>query len=133
MNDDLYDLGTMTRRDVLGDEVDSAVLATNGFTRDFERDMTRREWGDLWSRPGLDRRTRISITLAMLVIQGLEEELAVYVRAAIRNGVTLDEIMEIINQAGMYAGAPVARRAFAVASAAVRDIPEADERSTSDI
>ena len=133
MNDDLYDLGTKMRRDVLGDDVDRTLLASDEFAREFEHDMTRREWGDVWSRPGLDRRTRISITLAMLVLQGMEQELGVYIRAALRNGVTMDEIMEIINQAGMYAGAPVARRAFAVARTAARGVPEAEQQGTADI
>lgn len=127
VNDDLYDLGTRTRLEVLGDaEVGSKVPATDEFTKDFEHEMTRLEWGEVWSRPGLDRRTRITITLAMLVMQGLDDELAVYVRAAIRNGVTVDEIFEVIRQAGLYAGAPMAHRAFAVARSAVAGLPSAE-------
>ncbi len=127
VNDDLYDLGTKTRLEVLGDaELGSRLPATDEFTKDFEHEMTRREWGEVWSRPGLDRRTRITITLAMLVMQGLDDELAIYVRAAIRNGVTIDEIFEIIHQAGLYAGTPMAHRAFAVARAAVVDLPSAE-------
>jgi len=129
MSDDLYELGLKTRREVLGDtEVDTTLAATDGFTEDLEREMTRYAWGEVWSRPGLDRRTRISITVAMLAVQGLEEELAVYVRAAIRNGITIDEVMEIIHQAGLYAGAPMGNRALAVVRDAVLDFPKGDAK-----
>ena|ERR1039457_2539894 len=107
-------------------EVDTALAATDAFTEDMEREMTRYAWGEVWSRPGLDRRTRISITVAMLAVQGLEEELAVYVRAAIRNGITIDELTEIIHQTGLYAGAPMANRALAVVRDAVLDSPKGD-------
>jgi alkylhydroperoxidase/carboxymuconolactone decarboxylase family protein YurZ len=125
--DDVYELGLKTRREVLGDaEVESSMSAPDEFTQDFEHEITRREWGQVWSRPGLDRRTRICITVALLAAQGFEEELTVYVRAAIRSGVTTDEIIEIIQQTGLYVGAPTAHRALAVAREALLDRPSSE-------
>jgi 4-carboxymuconolactone decarboxylase len=104
------------RREVLGDaHVDRAVAGVDAFTADFQDFITRYAWGEVWTRPGLDRRVRSCITLAMLAALGHEHELAMHVRAALRNGVTADEIKEVLLQAAIYAGVPAANRAFAVA------------------
>jgi 4-carboxymuconolactone decarboxylase len=104
------------RRAVLGDaHVDSAVERTTGFTADFQDFITRYAWGEIWTRPGLDRRTRSLITLASLVALGREEELAMHVRAARRNGVTVEELQELFLHCAVYAGVPAANGALAVA------------------
>ena len=108
--------GMRIRREVLGDEhVDRAVEATTDFTRDFQDLITRYAWGEIWTRPGLDRRTRSAITLTALTALGHHHELAMHVRAARRNGLTPDEIKEVLLQAAIYCGVPAANRAFAVA------------------
>ncbi len=108
--------GTTVRREVLGDaHVDRATAGTDAFTADFQDLITRYAWGEIWTRPGLDRRTRSAITLAMLATLHHDDELAMHVRAALRNGLTRDEIKEILLQVAIYAGAPAANRAFAVA------------------
>jgi 3-oxoadipate enol-lactonase/4-carboxymuconolactone decarboxylase len=105
-----------TRREVLGDDhVDRAQAGTTGFTADFQDLITRYAWGEIWSRPGLDRRTRSCITIAMLVATGREHELAMHVRAGLRNGLTPDEIGEILLQCAVYCGVPAANGAFAIA------------------
>ena len=110
------DQGMSVRRAVLGDDhVDRAAAATTGFTADFQDLITRYAWGEVWARPGLDRRTRSCITLAMLAALGHEEELAMHVRAALRNGLRADEIKEVLLQVAVYAGVPAANRAFRVA------------------
>jgi 4-carboxymuconolactone decarboxylase len=108
--------GMRVRREVLGDEhVDAAVQRTTAFTADFQDLVTRYAWGEIWARPGLDRRMRSCITLAMLVALGREEELAMHVRAALRNGVTPDEVKEVLLQCAIYCGVPAANGAFAIA------------------
>jgi 4-carboxymuconolactone decarboxylase len=110
------------RREVLGDEhVDSAVAATNAFIEPFQDFITRYAWGEVWSRPGLDRRTRSCITLALLVALRLEDELAMHVRAALRNGVTADEISEVLLHSAVYAGVPAANAAYKAAQRALRE------------
>ena len=110
------DDGMTTRREVLGDEhVDSAVAGTTEFTAEFQDLITRYAWGEIWSRPGLDRRTRSCITIMALVATGREHELAMHVRAALRNGVTPDEIKEVLLQCAVYCGVPAANGAFAIA------------------
>jgi 4-carboxymuconolactone decarboxylase len=107
---------------VLGDaHVDQATAATTDFTADFQNLITRYAWGDIWSRPGLDRRARSCITLAMLAAMGHDEELAMHVRAALRNGLTTDEIKEVLLQVAIYAGVPTANRAFRAAQQALDD------------
>jgi 3-oxoadipate enol-lactonase/4-carboxymuconolactone decarboxylase len=104
------------RREVLGDEhVDRAVAGTDAFTHDFQDLITRYAWGEIWTRPGLDRRTRSCITLMALTALNHHEELAMHVRAARRNGLTADEIGEVLLQAAIYCGVPAANRAFAIA------------------
>jgi 4-carboxymuconolactone decarboxylase len=111
-----FDRGMRTRREVLGDEhVDEAIARTTGFTEDFQDLITRYAWGEIWSRDGLDRRTRSCITLTALVALGREEELAMHVRAALRIGLTPDEIKEVLLHSAVYCGVPAANGAFAVA------------------
>lgn len=108
--------GMRIRREVLGDEhVDRAIAGTTPFTEPFQEFITRTAWGDVWARPGLDRRTRSCITLAVLTALRAEGEIAMHVRAAIRNGVTADEIAEVLLHTSVYAGVPAANAAFAIA------------------
>ena len=108
--------GMTVRRAVLGDEhVDRAVATTTSFTEPFQDLITRYAWGDIWSRPGLSRAERSMITLAMLAALQHENELAMHVRAALRNGLTPEQIQEVLLQVAVYAGVPAANRAFAVA------------------
>jgi 4-carboxymuconolactone decarboxylase len=108
------------RREVLGDEhVDRAVAATTPFTAGFQDLITRYAWGDLWSRPGLERRTRSLVTIALLAALGHDEEVAMHVRAALRNGATPDEIAEALLHVAVYAGVPAANRAFKLAQQAL--------------
>jgi 4-carboxymuconolactone decarboxylase len=112
----MNDQGMAVRREVLGDaHVDRAVAATTPFTAPFQELITRYAWGEVWSRPGLDRRTRSCVTLAMLVLLRCEDELAMHVRAALRNGLRPEEIREVLLHAAVYAGVPAANAAFAVA------------------
>ena len=111
-----YDRGMRVRREVLGDEhVDAAIGRTTEFTADFQDFITRYAWGEIWARPGLDRRTRSCITLTALVALGRLDELEMHVRAAIRNGLTESEIGEVFLQSAVYCGVPAANSAFAVA------------------
>jgi 3-oxoadipate enol-lactonase/4-carboxymuconolactone decarboxylase len=122
MTDEERVRGFKTRREVLGDEhVDRAIANTTEFTADFQDLITRYAWADIWSRPGLDRRTRSCITLMALTALNHHEELAMHVRAALRNGVTPDEIGEVLLQAAVYCGVPAANRAFAIAQAVLAD------------
>lgn len=115
-DDDRYRDGMRIRREVLGDEhVDRATAAATPLTEAFQEFITRTAWGDVWGRPGLDRRTRSCITLAILTSLGADNEIAMHVRAAIRNGVTREEITEILLHTAVYAGVPAANAAFAIA------------------
>ena len=117
-----HEAGMAVRRQVLGDaHVDRAEARTTAFTRDFQSFITRYAWGEVWTRPGLDRPTRSVITLTALMAHGHWEEFALHVRAALRNGLTPDEIGEVILQAGVYCGVPAANRAFAVAQDVLDD------------
>src|SRR6185295_15732065 len=108
MSDEL-DRGMEVRREVLGDaHVDAAIAGTTPFTADFQEFITRYAWGDIWSRPGLDRRARSCITLTALIALGHQHELPMHVRAALRNGLTPDEIGEVILQSAIYCGVPAA-------------------------
>ena len=123
---DSYERGMNVRREVLGDEhVDGAIERTTDFTADFQELITRYAWGEIWSRPGLDRRTRSLITLATLVALGREEELAMHVRAALRIGLTPDEIKEVLLHSAIYCGVPAANGAFAVAQRVLDDVEQA--------
>ena len=113
---DPYDVGMQTRRAVLGDDhVDRAIAGTTALTQPFQDLITRYAWGEVWSRPGLDRRSRSMITLALLATLGHDHELAMHVRAAIRNGLSAEEISEVLLHTGIYAGVPVANRALRIA------------------
>jgi 4-carboxymuconolactone decarboxylase len=123
---DTYSDGMTVRRAVLGDEhVDRAIARTDGFTADFQDLITRYAWGEIWTRDGLDRRTRSCITLSILAALGHENELAMHVKAALRNGLTRDEIKEVLLQVAIYAGVPAANTAFAVAQRVLADVPDA--------
>ena len=113
---DRHEQGMQLRRAVLGDEhVDRAIAATTDFTADFQSFITRYAWGEIWTRPALDRRMRSAITLTALVALGHENELAMHVRGALRNGLTPDEIKEILLHSAVYCGVPAANAAFAIA------------------
>jgi 3-oxoadipate enol-lactonase / 4-carboxymuconolactone decarboxylase len=117
---DRYAAGMRVRRAVLGDDhVDRATAATTDFTRDFQQLITEYAWGTIWTRPGLDRRSRSMITLTALVARGHHEELAMHVRAARRNGLSVDEIKEVLLQTAIYCGVPDANTAFRIAQAAL--------------
>lgn len=119
---DPYDSGIKVRREVLGDaHVDRVLAQTEEFSGDFQELLTRYAWGEVWDRPGLDRRTRSCVTLTALVAGGHLEELAVHTRAALRNGLTPAEIREVLLQAAVYCGVPAANRAFRVAQQVVRE------------
>jgi 4-carboxymuconolactone decarboxylase len=108
--------GMRVRREVLGDpHVDRAEARKTDFTADFQDFITRYAWGEIWTRPLLDRRTRSCVTLTALVAGGHLEELAMHVRAAVRNGLSADEIKEVLLQTAVYCGVPAANSAFAVA------------------
>jgi 4-carboxymuconolactone decarboxylase len=115
VSDPIYDRGLEVRRAVLGDEhVDAALAAANEYTREFQDFITRYAWGEIWTRPGLDRRARSCITLAALIALGRFDELALHIRAARRNGLSLDEVKEVLLQTAVYCGVPAANSAFAV-------------------
>jgi len=129
-----YDSGMRVRREVLGDNhVDTAIERTTEFTADFQDFITRYAWGEIWTRPGLDRKTRSCITLTALVALGHLEELKLHVRAALRNGLTQDEIKEVLLQSAVYCGVPAANAAFAAAQSVLADLdagsyaPQRDE------
>jgi 4-carboxymuconolactone decarboxylase len=108
--------GERTRREVLGDEhVDRAQAKATELTRPFQDFITRYAWGEVWSRPGLERRERSMITLAALTAVRAEGELELHVRAALRNGLTPEEIAEVLLHTAVYAGVPAANAAFAIA------------------
>jgi 4-carboxymuconolactone decarboxylase len=116
MSDSTHERGMKVRREVLGDEhVDAAEARKSGFTEDFQDLITRYAWGEVWNRPGLDRRTRSAITLMALVALGRFDELRMHLRAALRNGLEEDEIKEVLLQSAIYCGVPAANTAFAVA------------------
>jgi 4-carboxymuconolactone decarboxylase len=122
MTDEAYERGMQIRREVLGDEhVDAAMERTTDFTADFQEYITRAVWGGVWGRPGLDRRMRSAVTLTALVALGRENELAMHVRAALRNGLTVAEIKEILLQTAAYCGVPAANGAFAIAQAVLAE------------
>ena len=117
MSEDAYERGMAIRREVLGDaHVDAATARATDFTREFQELITRYAWGEIWARPGLDRRTRSCMTLVALVALGRHEELAMHVRAALRNGLTPDEIKEVLLHTAIYCGVPAANSAFATAA-----------------
>ena len=117
--------GMEVRREVLGDDhVDNAIDKTTEFTKDFQELITRYAWGEIWTRPGLDRRMRSAITLTALIARGHFDELAMHIRAARRNGLSDDEIKEVLLQSAIYCGVPAANQAFAVASRVLEEESE---------
>ncbi|MFD7814686.1 4-carboxymuconolactone decarboxylase [Streptomyces sp. NPDC059785] len=119
---DPYDAGLKVRREVLGDaHVDRALESADAFSGDFQEFITRYAWGEVWNRPGLDRRSRSCVTLTALVAGGHLDELAFHTRAALRNGLTPVEIKEVLLQAAVYCGVPAANSAFKVAQAVIRE------------
>ncbi|WP_063065830.1 4-carboxymuconolactone decarboxylase [Nocardia violaceofusca] len=126
--DDRFERGMQVRREVLGDDhVDRAGDRTTEFTRPFQDYITEAVWGSIWTRPGLDRRTRSCITLAVLTALGRHEEIAMHVRAAVRNGLTADEIAEVLLHTGAYAGVPAANAAFSIGQQVLTTIDPSTE------
>jgi 4-carboxymuconolactone decarboxylase len=114
--------GMTVRREVLGDEhVDRAVATTTSFTEPFQDLITRYAWGEIWSRPGLSRAERSLVTLAVLAALHHDNELAMHVKAALRNGLQPEQISEVLLQVALYAGVPAGNRAFAVAQRALSE------------
>lgn len=123
-DDDRRATGMSVRRAVLGDaHVDRAVASTTEFTAPFQDLITRFAWGDVWARDGLDRRTRSCITLAVLTTLRADGEIAMHVRAALRNGVSREEIGEVLLHTAVYAGVPAANSAFAIAQSVFDEEP----------
>ena len=130
MSDDAYERGMRIRREVLGDEhVDRAIESTTEHTAAFQELITRYAWGEIWSRPGLSRQERSLVTLAVLAAMQHEHELALHVKAARRNGLSPEQIQEILLQVAVYAGVPVANRAFPVAQRALAEAAADDDRT----
>jgi 4-carboxymuconolactone decarboxylase len=130
-DEERHEQGMSVRRGVLGDaHVDRAVANTTDLTEPFQEFITRYAWGDVWSRPGLDRRTRSIVTLTALASLRAENEIAMHVRAAITNGVTPAEISEVLLHTAVYAGVPAANSAFAIAQKTLREmgVAEAEAR-----
>ncbi|WP_415093902.1 4-carboxymuconolactone decarboxylase [Nocardioides sp.] len=119
-----YDAGMVVRREVLGDaHVDRANAAVTELTEEFQELITRYAWGTIWTRPGLTRRDRSIAVLTALIARGHHEELAMHLRAAVRNGLTVDEIKEVVLQSAIYCGVPDANTAFRIA----REVLEGQE------
>jgi 4-carboxymuconolactone decarboxylase len=116
MNSDLYKKGMSTRRSVLGDDhVDKAIKATTDFDRDFQEYVTTGAWGMVWDRPGLTKRERSLITIALLAALGHDEELKMHLKATKNTGATIDDIKEVLLHIAVYCGVPVANNAFKIA------------------
>jgi len=116
MSDELYDKGMRTRRSVLGDEhVNKAEAAKTEFDKDFQEYITNNAWGAVWSRPGLTKRERSLITIALLAALGHQEELAMHINATKNTGATVDDIKEVLLHTAVYAGVPVANKGFKIA------------------
>lgn len=125
MKDERIERGMKVRRDVLGDEhVDAAEARSTTFTGPFQEYVTGAAWADVWDRPGLDRRTRSAITLAVLTALRAEDELAMHVRAALRNGLSPEEIAEVLLHTAVYAGLPAGNAAFSIADSVIRNEKE---------
>jgi 4-carboxymuconolactone decarboxylase len=123
LSDDNFEKGMVVRRSVLGaDHVARAEANKTEFDADFQRIITEGAWGAVWSRPGLDRKTRHMLTIAMLAALGKHDELAMHIRATRNTGVTADEVKEIFLQVLVYTGAPAANSAFAVAKRVYKEL-----------
>jgi 4-carboxymuconolactone decarboxylase len=122
-----YGEGMAVRREVLGDaHVDSATAGVTEFTREFQEFITRTAWGDVWTRPGLAHRERSIAVLSSLIAHGHHEEFAMHVRAALTNGLTREEIAEVILQSAIYSGVPAANSAFRIAQRVFDELDESD-------
>jgi 4-carboxymuconolactone decarboxylase len=122
MSNEAHRAGMAVRREVLGDaHVERATRSTTPFNQPFQDFITRYAWGGVWTREGLDRRTRSCITLALLAALGHHDELAIHVRGALRNGLTPAEIGEVLLHTAVYAGVPAANSAFARAQQVLRE------------
>ena len=129
MKDPTYEAGLAVRRRVLGDaHVKRSIENATAFDQDFQDLVTRHAWGDIWTRPGLDHRTRSLITIALLAARGSDEELKLHVRATRNTGSTADEVKEVLLQVAVYAGAPAANSAFRIAKAAFEEMATEDAR-----
>jgi 4-carboxymuconolactone decarboxylase len=118
-----YQQGMKVRRAVLGDEhVDRSIAATTDFNREFQDFITRNAWGEIWTRPGLPRHTRSLLTLAMMVALNRDDEFRMHVRAAFNNGVTREQIKEVLLQSAVYCGVPAANSAFHMAAEVFREM-----------
>jgi 4-carboxymuconolactone decarboxylase len=125
-----YRQGLSVRRSVLGDaHVDRALKNRNEFNEDFQDLITRYAWGEIWSRPDLPRKTRSLITLAMMVALNRNDEFRMHVRAAITNGVTRDEIKEVLLQTAIYCGVPAANSAFHAAEEVLAEVQPANKKT----
>jgi 4-carboxymuconolactone decarboxylase len=129
MKDSAYEAGMAVRRRVLGDaHVDCALKNATAFDEEFQDLATRHAWGDIWTRPGLDHRTRSLITIALLAAGGRHEELNLHVRATRNTGATPDEVKEVLMQVAVYAGVPAANSAFRIAKSALEEMAKEDAR-----
>jgi 4-carboxymuconolactone decarboxylase len=126
-----YEQGMKLRRAVLGDEhVDRAAAATTDFNRDFQDFITRNAWGEIWARPGLPRHTRSLLTLAMMIALNRGEEFRMHVKAAFNNGVTREEIKEVLLQSAIYCGVPAANSAFQMAAEVFKEMDGGNKRKS---
>ena len=129
MKDPAYEAGLAVRRRVLGDaHVKRSLENATTFDQDFQDLVTRHAWGDIWTRPGLDDRTRSLITIAMLAAGGRHEELSLHIRATSNTGATQDEVKEVLLQVAVYAGVPAANSAFRIAKTAFEEMAEKGAR-----
>lgn len=123
MNQELFDKGLQTRREVLGAEyVDAAIQNADAFTMDIQELVIQYAWGDVWNRPGLDRKTRSLLNLAMLTALNRPHELKLHLRGALTNGVSKDEIKEVFLQTAIYCGAPAAIDSFRTAKEVFKEL-----------
>jgi 4-carboxymuconolactone decarboxylase len=123
MNQELFDKGLKTRREVLGNEyVDNALATADDFSRALQEHTTQYAWGDIWNRPGLDRKTRSLLNLAMLTALNRPHELRLHVRGALNNGVTKEEMREVFLQTAIYCGIPAAMDSFRTAREVFKEL-----------
>jgi 4-carboxymuconolactone decarboxylase len=129
MKDPAYEAGLAVRRRILGDaHVKRSLESATSFDEDFQDLVTRHAWGDIWTRPGLDYRTRSLITVALLAASGRHEELSLHIRATRNTGATADEVKEVLLQVAVYAGVPAANAAFRIAKSAFEEMAKEDAR-----
>jgi 4-carboxymuconolactone decarboxylase len=133
MSDERYQRGLKTRREVLGNaHVDKALANATSFDAEFQRFITEMVWGDVWSRPHLDHRTRHMITIAVLAALGRENELKMHVKATPNSGVTPEDLKEVFHQVAVYAGVPAANSAFAAAKSVYAELDSKDKSKEAD-